>query len=139
MQEGRQNVKLTEKTKSIIGEHNVERFNDFSKYNSGWDGKDAEPLKRGSVSTFNRFFAIINPSLCPELSIFLSSSGNLEAMWDNPIGGDIELGFLPNSIEYYFSSPNIEGSVFVVDIDSPLDLSFNRVNGINPVKNIIYV
>lgn len=102
---------LSENSKRIIGDHGVQRFEEFKRYQDGWDYGRGKVLSPRSVATFETFLRQIPELAAIEPSLFLTTEGNMQLGWEDGNGNIMEVDFLPDGIEYYIAATNEEGLV----------------------------
>lgn len=102
---------LSENSKRIIGDHGVQRFEEFKRYHDGWDYGRGKALSPRSVATFEAFLRQVPELSAVEPSLFLTSEGNLQLGWEDGEGGVVEVDFLPDGVEYYIDTTGEEGTV----------------------------
>ena len=113
---------LNEDIIKTIGENGLQRFEQFKKYNEGWDlGGIGKPLSSHSVATFKLFCKQLTGTLPDEPSLFLTHEGNLQLGWEDKEGNKIEIEFFPNKIEYYIEVLDDEGEVDLTHISQLID------------------
>jgi len=101
---------LSENSKRIIGEHGVQRFEEFKRYHDGWDYGRGRALSPRSVAAFESFLRRVPELAAVEPSLFLTAEGNLQLGWEDEQGRVVEVDFLPNRIDYFIESSQEEGS-----------------------------
>jgi hypothetical protein len=106
---------LSEKSKEILGENGVHRFNEYLSYDKGWDSGRGEYLSKQSIAILDSFINSFEKLKEKEPSIFLTRSGNLQLGWEDKFDKVIEIEFFPNKIEYYIESNNEEGDIDFTD------------------------
>jgi hypothetical protein len=89
----------------------LKRFQEFKKYQKGWDFGIGEPLSHQSVAIFDTFLNLFPYFFGKEPSIFLTRAGNLQLAWEDYENRDIEIEFYPNKIEYYIEIEDLEGEI----------------------------
>lgn len=104
-------TRLSEQVINIIGENGQRRFQEFIKYPDGWAGGQGKPLSAGSVNTLEQFLRHLPELAAYRSSLFLGYEGNLQLSWKDVRGGDVEIEFFPNRLEYFAESLNEEKSV----------------------------
>lgn len=102
---------LSANSQRIIGEHGVQRFEEFKRYGDGWDYGRGKPLSPRSVATFEAFLRLIPELAAVEPSLFLTTEGNLQLGWEDRERGVVEVDFLPDGVEYYVDITGEEGMV----------------------------
>lgn len=102
---------LSENSKRVIGEHGVQRFEEFKRYHDGWDYGRGKALSPRSVATFEAFLRQAPELSAVEPSLFLTSEGNIQLGWEDGEGGIVEVDFLPDGVEYYIDTAGEEGTV----------------------------
>jgi hypothetical protein len=112
----------------IIGEHGLQRFLNFQRYQKGWDFGRGEPLSSCSTGALEYFLNLYS-AFDDEPSLFLTDNGNLSLGWESRDGGAIELEFFPDKIEYYIEKANIEGSILINKLN--IDWLISTLNSIN--------
>lgn len=95
-------------SRGALGANGIQRLEDFTRFDAGWDTPGSQPLDIKSVVSFAKFFD--ETSLHPTgMSVFMSSSGNVVANWLEAFGQMIELEFSPDGIHYFIESASDEG------------------------------
>jgi len=104
-------VTLGETAIRILGENGQRRFQEFTRYQAGWDVGRGAPLSPRSATILEAFLARLPGLATYQPSIFLTHNGNLELGWEDSGGSAIEIEFWPDRIGYYFEGLDEEGTV----------------------------
>lgn len=96
-------LELQANTYAVLDDNERRRLEAFRALRRGWDFGSGERLNPDSLRSFDRFFAPggFVPS---EMSVFMSSDGNIVANWIDIHGVTIELEFLKDRISYFKDS-----------------------------------
>jgi len=103
-----QAVALSEAARHILGENGSRRFQDFSRYQPGWNLGEGAALSPRSVAVTDSFLSHVPELAVCNPSLFLTPDGNLELSWEDRNGNAVEIEFWPDRIEYYVESSNEE-------------------------------
>jgi len=95
----------------VLGENGRRRFQEFSRYEAGWDVGRGAPLSLRSVTVLNTFLTQLPELAAYQPSLFLTPNGNLELGWEDSNGNAIEIEFWPNRIGYYLEGLDEERTV----------------------------
>lgn len=112
---------LSDGIKKIIGENGLQRFEQFKRYDKGWEFGTAKPLSSQSIESFKLFSEQFSEPVPKEPSLFLTREGNLQLGWEDRDGNKIEIEFFPSKIEYYIEALDDEGEVALTDISKVFD------------------
>ncbi len=104
-------VTLSETAIRILGKNGQRRFEEFTRYQAGWDIGSGAPLSLRSATILDTFLARLPGLAAYQPSLFLTHNGNLELGWEDSGGNAIEIEFWPDRIGYYFETLNEERSV----------------------------
>ncbi|TPQ39880.1 hypothetical protein [Cupriavidus pinatubonensis] len=107
---------LSMKTRRLIGEHGVGRFNRFKQLRAGWDAGRGLPLDVASVQTMESFVNAL-PFEPPQVALFMSAKGHPILNWLDQNGGAIELEFGEDSVNYYNETGELEEDFSLSHID----------------------
>ena len=102
---------LSEAARRVLGENGERRFQEFSRYERGWNMGQGQPLSARSATILDRFLTQMPELAARTPSLFLTSEGNLELGWEDSRGNAIEIEFGPDRISYYIESLSEERSV----------------------------
>lgn len=105
-----------QKFNRYLDEYNMERLQYFFNLPPGWDGYNAEPL---TITVLDNFWNFLRQygEISSLMSLFLHPSGNLEILWEDMNGSEVEISFGKDSIEYYIEKSEMEGVEGVGDSD----------------------
>jgi hypothetical protein len=101
---------LSEHTLNIVTDHGVNRIKHFSSLNPGWDRGQGNTLSRDSLKSFDQFFSM-GDFIVKDLSVFMSSDGNLIANWLLNEETTVELEFEKELIHYFNEASGDEYSI----------------------------
>jgi hypothetical protein len=93
---------LSDEAKQILGKTAVSRLEAFRKYRANWNGTEALPLSRHSISSLDAFLRMQRTFSTPP-SLFLNEGGNLVLGWENWQGQSIEAEFDAERWTIYFA------------------------------------
>lgn len=105
---------LSAHAQRILGENAVRRFGVFQQYSAGWDSGRGEPLSPASTAALEYFLNHFD-EFSVEPSLFLTTAGNLQLIWEDRNGKAIELDFYGNYIVSYIEQLEQESRI-------PLDI-----------------
>lgn len=99
---------LSESALKVIGENGNVRFEEFKRYQPGWDLGRGKPLSAHSVQILDAFLRTLPELSRFQPSLFLTHQGNLQIGWEDWLGGAVEVEFYPDRVEYFLESSNEE-------------------------------
>lgn len=97
-------IQLSVTASRILGQSGTRRFQDFIRYQPGWNLGEASPLSARSVTVTDSFLNHLPELADYNPSVFLTPNGNLELAWEDRAGNAIEIEFWPDRVEYYLEA-----------------------------------
>lgn len=113
----REEIKLLQKTKEILGENNLERLNFFWNEKEGWYFGNGEILSEIAVINLN-YFCIFTEKIPYIISIFMGHEGSLEILWRNENHQLFDIEFYKDRIEYYLEVIEEEETIKIDEFDN---------------------
>ena len=102
---------LSEKARNFLGNYNYERFCSFKdEIKDGWDFGVGKALSGLSIAIFDLFMSMIN-RIDADPSIFMTSSGNLQFVYEDADDNTIDIEFYNDKIEYYIEKTDEESEI----------------------------
>jgi len=112
---------LSDNARRVLGANGLRRLYEFSKYRTGWDAGQGQPLSRGSLSSLEWFLDQLPELSTSEPSLFLTRTGNLQIVFEDHQGKTVEIDFFPDRLEYYFEDGDEESSLPLSDAADFID------------------
>lgn len=97
--------------------NSLERFDAFKRNTAGWNFGKGEPLSHHSIGTFEWFINTSGDVIHGTPSLFMTSVGNLELVWEDASGSRVALEFLAGKIAVYSERLDIDEEFVWNDVE----------------------
>lgn len=108
---------LSPEIRNKLDKNALDRIDLFENYQDGWNNGAGKKLSKASIASLEMFLRAREGKI-DLASIFLTPNGNLELLWKDINGNEVELEFFPDKISSYIESSNIETDFKLNEIDS---------------------
>lgn len=109
---------LSKKSIRILGEYGYSRFKEFlDDYKDGWNFGEGKALSEYSIALLDLFLNKVD-SFPTEPSIFLTTEGYLQLIWEDKSGQEVMIDFSPTGFIYYIEDLDEEGEIQIEAVET---------------------
>lgn len=108
---------LSETAIQALGDYGYRRFQEFrDAYGEGWDFGRGKPLSHYAIALLDFFLAQFS-NFATEPSLFLTTDGHLQLIWEDRDSHEIIIEFSYKGFMYYLEKSDEEGEVSIETVD----------------------